>query len=99
MSKHLRAGFEDKTVILDGEEFEDCTFVECKLIYRGGEPPRLSNNKFHGCTWELEDAALRTISFLVVLNISEGRAFVDGIINTIRGITEFLEDGPEGPTH
>ena len=59
MSKHLRAGFEDKTVILDGEEFEDCTFVECKLIYRGGEPPRLSNNKFHGCTWELEDAALK----------------------------------------
>ena len=95
MTLHLGSRFESETVEVDGQDFDTCAFVDCTLVYRGGEPPRLSNNAFVSCGWRLEDAALRTIAFLVLLHATGGSSIVDRLIAMIQR-TE-LPNAPEGP--
>ena len=95
MTLHLGSRFENETVEVDGQDFDTCAFVDCTLVYRGGEQPRLSNNTFVSCGWRLEDAALRTIAYLVVLYASGGSSIVDRLIAMIHQ-TE-LPNAPEGP--
>ena len=48
MATHKDETFEDATVDLDGETFENCTFRNVTLAYSGGEPPVLDGCKFEG---------------------------------------------------
>lgn len=59
--------FQDKTEILDGNEYKACEFRNCILVYAGGEFPRLSQCHFAECNWEFRDAASRTISFMTAI--------------------------------
>jgi hypothetical protein len=54
----------NETVVLDDHEFISCEFQNCKMIYRGGEIPKLQHCHFVHCTWHLEEAAKRTVLFL-----------------------------------
>lgn len=54
--------FTQQTIVLDGNEFHDCTFHECDLIYRGGSLEFKS--KAVRCNWVFEGAAQRTITLL-----------------------------------
>jgi len=96
MAEHTGEWFRDKPVELDGEEFYDCTFVDCNLIYRGGEPPVILDGSFVRCEWFLEDAALRTLGFFMALNIIGAddvlRGWIDMILNT-----RVLPPRPEDP--
>ena len=38
--------YNHETVQLDGEVFSDCEFRGCRLIYRGGEPPKFVSCRF-----------------------------------------------------
>ncbi len=73
----IQEWLEKQRVVLDAQDYEECTFVDCTLIYRGGEPPTLSNNSFVRCAWDLDDAALRTLGFFAVLNMSGLRDIVE----------------------
>ncbi len=55
---------DNESVVLDGNEFITCSFQNCKMIYQGGELPKLQQCHFTRCSWHLEDAAQRTILFL-----------------------------------
>jgi hypothetical protein len=96
MPPHIRVWFKSKDIILDGEEYEDCTFVDCRLLYCGGEPPMLSANSFVRCTWELDGAALRTLGFFAVLNMIGMRELAEGWIAQVLG-TRVLPEAPEKP--
>lgn len=52
----------DTTINLDGNTFRDCLFVDCHIVYSGGE--FTGGFTTQGCTWELRDAALRTLQFI-----------------------------------
>jgi hypothetical protein len=54
----------NETVVLDDSEFLNCEFDNCKMVYRGGEMPKIQHCHFMRCTWHLEDAAQRTVLFL-----------------------------------
>ena len=88
---HVDSRFEDSDVELDGNVFERCTFLRCRMIYRGGDFPSLTNNNFDASSLFLDDAAARTITFLGKLYHGGARPWVDGILNVIY-------QGPDGPS-
>jgi hypothetical protein len=53
-----------ETITLDGHGYVECEFVSCRLIYGGGEVPKLQHCNFACCQWQLDEAARRTIQFL-----------------------------------
>jgi hypothetical protein len=56
--------FSNATETIDGNTYTDCRFDNCKLVYRGGEMPRIGGCHFENCQWQFEDAAERTLVFL-----------------------------------
>jgi len=76
----------NNTVILDGNEFVNCEFDSCKMVYRGGEMPKLQHCQFSHCTWHLEDAAQRAVLFLRSIYHSGpgGRELVEETLRAIR---------------
>jgi hypothetical protein len=61
------AVFADKTfrgsrIELDGNDFHNCVFIDCQLIYSGGTVMGKLATK--GCMWEFRGAALNTMHFI-----------------------------------
>lgn len=56
--------FTDEAVEVDGNYFADCTFTNCRLIYRGDKHWGHIGCTFPGTQIELHDAALRVIQTL-----------------------------------
>ena len=50
MAEHQKAQFENQTLILDGNEFFDCDFRHCNLVYKGHEAVKLERCHIAGCT-------------------------------------------------
>ena len=56
--------FTKQEVNLDGKSHQNCTFNECRLVYRGG-PARMVSCYISGnCEWKFEDAASYVLQFL-----------------------------------
>ena len=51
MSTYKGCSFKGTTVILDGNEYSECIFKECKVIVTRGNFS-LKNSKFDGCNFE-----------------------------------------------
>jgi len=94
MTLHFGERFDSQDVELDGQDFDACTFVNCTLVYRGGDPPRLPNNMFVSCQFELRDAALRTLAFFRELYVCGGADWVDMWFSLCQGPE--LPSSPEG---
>jgi hypothetical protein len=77
--------FNQETVALDGESFADCEFRDCRLVYRGGEPPSFSGCRFDDCEWKFEDAAARTLAHMKTVWGVGGKASVQALIKTVTG--------------
>ena len=54
-------------VLLDGNEYVNCLFIDCELIYRGGACTFESNTR--RCSWLFEGPAMNTIGLLRELGI------------------------------
>jgi len=83
---HKEQKLVNDTVVLDGNEFVNCEFDNCKMVYRGGDMPRLQHCHFVRCTWHLEDAAQRSVLFLrsVYHSGPGGRELVEETLRHIR---------------
>jgi hypothetical protein len=77
--------FNHETVALDGEQFSDCEFRGCRMVYRGGEPPSFQACAFDACEWRFEDAAANTLAHLKVVWAAGGKAQVQSLIKVITG--------------
>ena len=49
--------FSRETVVIDGTSYQNCSFVECRIIYRGGPTRFVSCSLSPNCRIELQDAA------------------------------------------
>jgi hypothetical protein len=83
--KSINSRFENSDVELDGNEFDRCELVGCRLNYRGGEFPKISNSIITGCSFILLDAAQRTIEFLRALHASGDTGPVNDYVAIIMG--------------
>ena len=75
--------FNHETVELDGEQFSDCEFRDCRMVFRGGEPPKFADCRFAGCDWQFLDAAANTLKHLKTMWTVGAKAPVQGQIKTI----------------
>lgn len=75
--------FNGITQQLDGTSFTKCKFIECTLVYNGGEPPNLIDNQFTNCNWVFGGAAANTINFLTSLRAGGGESIVDTVLRQI----------------
>jgi hypothetical protein len=83
--------FRNKTIATDGEEYETCSFNECRLTFAGGEPPRFYDCVFINCDIDVIGPALRTVGFLTALWISGLTVPVEDIFNSIMSQKQFPE--------
>lgn len=56
-----------KRILLDGNQYVNCLFIDCELVYRGGTCNFHSNTR--RCTWLFEGPAMNTIGILRELGI------------------------------
>lgn len=79
--------FNDETITLDGNEYIDCEFIQCRFEYAGGQF-NLERIKFDTLQFTVSDAAARTVMLLQSLWAGEvGR----------RAVLALLE-GEQAPT-
>jgi hypothetical protein len=64
MAVHNQKTFANQEVVLDGNEFHGCELRHCNLIYKAQDVVKLEHCHLVGCTWQFEDAALRTVTML-----------------------------------
>jgi hypothetical protein len=76
--------FQDAPVLLDGNEYTDCEFRKCVLIFKAEAPFALNGCRLTECRFDFQGAAGVTIAFLKKLFHSGGRDVVEEIIRTIR---------------
>jgi hypothetical protein len=78
-------------VVLDGNEYVDCSFTDARLIFRGGAIPSLVRPKLHNIGFEFEGPADRTIGFLSGM-------YQGGFAQIIEMFFEYIRTGkpPEG---
>lgn len=72
MTTYRNTRLDHQRVELDGCHFIKCQLVECDVVFRGTEIPRLEETVFNQCQWIFEDGAGRTVAFLRYLYASFG---------------------------
>jgi hypothetical protein len=79
--------FASTTEFLDGNEYVDCTFNDCQIVFGGGDLPGIVNCQFNNCRWQFANAAERTLKFMrqVYHGMGAGGAeIVEATLNAIR---------------
>lgn len=72
--------FENETITLDGNEFSECTFVNCKFHYSGGDF-NIDRIRFNSLEFTVEGPAARTVLLLRSLWANEvGQRAVKGLL-------------------
>lgn len=56
--------FQETREILDGNDYENCTFRDCKLVFNGGPIPTIVGCEFFESGFEFGDAAGRTVNLM-----------------------------------
>lgn len=87
MAEYVEQTFSRTTEVLDGNDFKNCVFENCTLIYQGGMLPSLINCKLQDCRWEFRDGADRTIAFLRALYHGlgdNGKQVIDQAVEAIK---------------
>jgi hypothetical protein len=66
MVQYQGATFTNETVVLDGNDYRNCTFTNCELVFRGTASVSL-NGVTANCRWTFEGAAGLTVKFMTAL--------------------------------
>jgi len=87
MQQFQEQTFSHQAVVIDGNDYTDCVFEKCTLIYLGGTLPTLANCKLHDCRWEFREGADRTIGFLRALYHGlgdNGKQVIEQVVEAIK---------------
>jgi hypothetical protein len=79
--------FTNQTIRVDENEFVNCKFVECRLIFTGAGSASFQSCLFERCEWIFDGAAENTIQYLAAMYNGlglGGRDIVEGIFESIR---------------
>jgi hypothetical protein len=76
--------FTKNTIELDGGEFIDSTFVDCKLVYHGGALPKIEQVKLEDSRFALRGSAANTVAFLKLLWSLGEKDAVEAILADIK---------------
>ena len=75
--RYEKQTFESSTIHLDGNEFIECSFVRCKLLFGGQSVPVTRNCQMTDCEMQFVGASHLTIRLLsLMLQMPEFRASI-----------------------
>lgn len=78
MARHIGCTFKGVRVILDGEEFVNCVFKDCELVFRGAAMPKLHGCEFDHCGFTLDGPSAMTLAFMRHILVSGGKDVFEG---------------------
>lgn len=81
--KHTGNHINGQRVDADGNEYEQCTFTDCQIIYSGGEIAKFTGCSFDGCRFALDGAAARTIAYVQGWSRAGNTHFVSEVVKAI----------------
>lgn len=67
MNKFIASQFIDESIKLDGNHFENCTFTNCEIVFKGTSVFNLVGCRFNHCRWKFEGPAANTMNFLKIM--------------------------------
>lgn len=97
MAQHQGATFANETVVLDDNEYLNCTFNNCEIVFRGTASVLLNGVNFNDCRWTFEGPAGMTINFMTALYQAGITDLIDQTFENIkRGSHRQVEAPPAG---
>ncbi len=73
-----------ETIQLDNFTASGEQFVDCNLIYAGGQPPTLTNCNFDNCTFTFAEGAGRTLALLAALYHGGFKGLIEDTFKNVR---------------
>lgn len=87
--KYTAKKFSGDNVTVDFNEYVECEFNNCQIIFKGGNLPVFERCVFSDCRFSLTERADNTLGYLSFLyqntSVSGGKAFVEEQISKIKG--------------
>lgn len=80
--------YQRSVVQLDGTDFRNCTFDNCRLVFRGERPTGLVGCTFINVTWAFDGSAATTLAFLSALHAGGGTGGKELVERTIASIRD-----------
>ena len=84
MVQYQGATFSNETVVLDGNDYRNCTFDNCEIVFNGTDSVSLFGINFNDCRWTFDGPAGRTIDFMTALYQSGMTELIEGTFENIR---------------
>ena len=84
MAQHQGETFTNETVVLDGNDYLNCTFTNCEIVFRGTASVSLHGINFNDCRWTFDGPAGLTINFMTALYQAGVTELIDGTFENIR---------------
>jgi hypothetical protein len=79
--------FSNRDIHIDFNNFTNCKFIECNLIYHGYGPVGMEGCSFTNVRWTFADAAASTLNFMKSLYVGAGeggRKLIEQTFNNIK---------------
>ncbi len=78
--------FDSQDILLDGNEYINCTFNGCKIVFQGVQGIGLVSPTFDACNWHFAGPAGNTLAFLAMIYSSggNGQKLVETIFAGVR---------------
>src|ERR1700690_632871 len=86
--KLFRTTLSNQIVDLDGNEFDEVTFQNCKMRYSAITPFKMAHCHLYNCVWELSGHASETVGFLKTLWDGMGELGRDLVSDVFAQITD-----------
>jgi len=86
MATFTKETFRNQNVVVDGNEYIDCNFVNCTLVHRGTAAPDFIRCAFTGGKIQLEGDASRTTRYL-------GRLYAAGAVDSVEAVLTRMRKG------
>ena len=93
--QHEGATFINETVVLDGNDYRNCTFTNCELVFRGTASVSLNGINFENCRWTFDGPAGLTINFMTALYQAGMTELIDQTVDNIRRGSHRQVEPPE----
>jgi hypothetical protein len=79
--------FREQTIAIDGNQYINCTFIQCRIIFSGYEVGVFDGCTFVRCAWGFAGSAANTLNYLAAIYNGLGKnsqEMIEGIFESIR---------------
>jgi hypothetical protein len=94
MATHRGEKFLNERIAVDGNEYRECTFSHCTLLFEGRQIPTMANINMNHCVWEFVGAAKTTMNFLILMYHRYGDGGRDIVESMFKSVRDFKPPPP-----